>query len=115
MRLGQLARKLELRPAQVIDFLASKNIRIEEDVNTKVDDGYVTLVFQQFAPGEEVENIPDADTPSAGTRDPIVEVTVPHENVEPSVTADTEVLERSEVIKATKVELSGLKVLGKID
>ena len=50
MRLGQLARKLELRPAEIIEFLATKNILIEDDANAKVEDNYVTLVFQQFAP-----------------------------------------------------------------
>ena len=59
MRLGQLARKLELRPAEIIEFLATKNIVIEGDANAKVEDNYVALVFQQFAPDMEVENIPE--------------------------------------------------------
>ena len=64
MRLGQLARKLELRPAEIIEFLATKNILIEDDANAKVDDNYVALVFRQFAPDKEVENIPEADIPT---------------------------------------------------
>ena len=59
MRLGQLARKLELRPAEIIEFLATKNILIDDDANAKVDDSYVALVFQQFAPDREVDNIPE--------------------------------------------------------
>ena len=69
MRLGQLARKLELRPAEIIEFLATKNILIEDDANSKVDENYVTLVFQQFAPDREVENIPDADIPTVSVQD----------------------------------------------
>ena len=61
MRLGQLARKLELRPAEIIEFLATKNIVIEDDANAKVEDNYVTMVFRQFAPEMEAENIPEVD------------------------------------------------------
>ena len=64
MRLGQLARKLELRPAEIIEFLATKNIVIEEDANAKVEDNYVTMVFRQFAPEMEAENIPEVDAPA---------------------------------------------------
>ena len=63
MRLGQLARKLELRPAEIIEFLATKNIVIEDDANAKVEDNYVTMVFRQFAPEMEAENIPEVDVP----------------------------------------------------
>ena len=59
MRLGQLARKLELRPAEIIEFLATKNILIEDDANAKVEENYVTLVFRHFAPEMEAENIPE--------------------------------------------------------
>ena len=65
MRLGQLARKLELRPAEIIEFLATKNIVIEDDANAKVEDNYVTLVFRQFAPDMEAENTPEVDAPAA--------------------------------------------------
>ena len=59
MRLGQLARKLELRPAEIIEFLATKNIVIEDDANSKIEDNYVALVFRQFAPDMETENSPE--------------------------------------------------------
>ena len=117
MRLGQLARKLELRPAEIVEFLATKNILIEDDGNSKVDENYVALVFRQFAPDKEVENIPDADIPTVSVQDDLrTDEKTPDEVVAPELTpASEETPERNEVIKAAKVELSGLKVLGKID
>ena len=116
MRLGQLARKLELRPAEIIEFLATKNILIEDDANAKVDDNFVTLVFQQFAPDREAENTPEVDVAAVSTPDePVAEVKVVDENPSALGPASESEPERIEVIKAPKVELSGLKVLGKID
>jgi hypothetical protein len=117
MRLGQLARKLELRPAEIVEFLATKNIVIEDDANSKVDENYVGLVIRQFAPDKEVENIPDADIATVSVLEDLQsDEKAPGEVVTPEVTPADEVPpERNEVIKAAKVELSGLKVLGKID
>ena len=116
MRLGQLARKLELRPAEIIEFLATKNILIEDDANAKVEDNYVTLVFQQFAPDMETENRPEIDVAAASTSDePIGDTSEVDEKPAASRPASQSVTDRIEVIKAPKVELSGLKVLGKID
>ena len=115
MRLGQLARKLELRPAEIIEFLATKNIEVEDDANAKVDENYVAMVFQRFAPGKEVENFPDANilpvVPNvAGAERLSGESAIPD-----TMPVNETGPERTELIKAPKVELSGLKVLGKID
>jgi len=116
MRLGQLARKLELRPTEIIEFLATKNIVIEDDANAKIEDNYVALVFRQFAPDMETENSPEVEAaPAATLEEPIGEVNVVDENPAAISPASESVPERIEVIKAPKVELSGLKVLGKID
>jgi hypothetical protein len=116
MRLGQLARKLELRPAEIIEFLATKNIIIEDDANAKVEDNYVTLVFQQFAPDREAEDTREVDAPARRTADePIGEANALDEIPAASSAPSESEAERMDVIKAPKVELSGLKVLGKID
>jgi hypothetical protein len=116
MRLGQLARKLELRPAEIIEFLATKNIVIEDDANAKVEDNYVALVLRQFAPDMEIENSPAVDAPATSTPDePIPEVNLIDENPAALIPESEPLPDRIEVIKAPKVELSGLKVLGKID
>ena len=50
MRLGQLARKLALRPAEIVEFLAINHIQVDEGSNTKLEDDHVTLIMTQFAP-----------------------------------------------------------------
>jgi hypothetical protein len=115
MRLGQLARKLDLRPAEIIEFLATKNIHQEDDVNAKLADDYVALVFQQFKPEKKVEKISDVTAPVSIPADLTSDEQVFDENIETASIEETEVSEKNEVIKAPKVELSGLKVLGKIE
>jgi hypothetical protein len=115
MRLGQLARKLDLRPAEIIEFLAAKNIHQEDDVNAKLADDYVALVFQQFAPEKNVEKISDGTAPVGIPAELTSDEQVFDGNIETASIEETEVTEKSEVIKAPKVELSGLKVLGKIE
>lgn len=117
MRLGQLARKLAIRPAEIVDFLASQEIRIEERGNTKLEDHFVALVLQHFAPngadlGEVEEDTEAVEATAKG--DP--KLPVPEGTLEDEV-VDDEIREKDDVelIKAPKVELSGLKVLGKID
>jgi len=123
MRLGQLARKLTVRPDQIVEFLASKNIQIENGSNTRLDDIHVALLVEKFG-GEGFEMTPQ----ELATDDFIPEVisdvmeSPESEKVEdnnghtesPVLEAQTQ-QEKQEVIKAPKVELSGLKVPGKID
>jgi len=118
MRLGQLARKLALRPDQIIEFLAKKNIQIEEGSNTRLEDLYVALVVKKFAPQgfditvQEIapqEAIQPSETLAIS---PIETDGLPNHDI-PTETPESE--ERSEVIKAPKIELSGLRVLGKIE
>ena len=54
MRLGQLARKLDLETGEIIKFLKKKNIEIENHLNTKLEDETVDLVLKAFEPIEEV-------------------------------------------------------------
>lgn len=113
MRLGQLARKLSLRPAQIVEFLAQNNIQIEDNSNTRIDDNQTELVVNHFAPGtflqvsESVEEPEEA--PVVETELPIVEVEAQPEISEQQPNPETE------IIRVPKIELSGLKVLGKIE
>jgi hypothetical protein len=117
MRLGQLARKLELRPTEIVEFLAKRNIVIEDGTNTKLDVAHVSLTIQYFAPDSKVEDYPEpdsnavdlaADEPSAQFNAGSMTPTLDESN------HDTP-RQESEIIKAPKIELSGLKVLGKIE
>ncbi len=134
MRLAQLARKLAMRPAEIVAFLAGNNIPIDEGSNTRLQDEYVALVMQEYAPSrmEEVIGEPDeSEEPNAvdiqmeasdcskRSDDSEMNLNIQASEEAPSVKSSEEVSEirneRTEVIKAPKVELPGLKVLGKIE
>lgn len=118
MRLGQLARKLSLRPAQIVEFLSQHNIQIEDNSNTRIEDQHTELVVNHFAPGtfqqvatlaDEPEEVASVEMDIPVTEGGPTEIPVQAENSEPQVNAETE------VIRVQKIELSGLKVLGKIE
>lgn len=122
MRLGQLARKLVLRPGEIVEFLAKNNVHIDEGTNTRIDDIYVKLILDRYAPELQIT------TPTLEheeMKQPLASAVEDEHIVEkPQETEDTkiEIPERPEVgeeipevIKAPKVSLSGLKVLGKIE
>lgn len=130
MRLAQLARKLALRPADITDFLSSRGITISEGSNARMDDEHVRLVIDHFDPSlldsvlssDVVESpetaAPEVEPVSSVTPEPDIEVIQVEETPEPAMIimeeadADTSL---PEVIKAPKVALPGLKVVGKID
>jgi len=114
MRLGQLARKLSLRPAQLVEFLAKSNIQIEESSNARLEDSHVELLVWHYAPDsltqitEEIDEVEEV-AQMENEQQVIVPVIVEFESTE------NEPTELPEVIRVPKIELSGLKVLGKID
>lgn len=121
MRLGQLARKLAIRPSQIVDFLSTHQIYLEEGSNAKLYDEHVDRIVQHFAPDRINEIAADIRVEEAAEKKE-----APIEVAEPATDSEnlkTEILEpdsdleqeRPEVIKAPKLELAGLKVLGKIE
>ena len=121
MRLAQLARKLTIRPTVIVDFLTQHNIQIEDGSNTRLEDDHVALIMQKFAPARAAEIAAELVIEKATE----LKTSIPEEKVEliAQTTAIESILfpseeslpEKIEVIKAPKVELSGLKVLGKIE
>ncbi len=121
MRLAQLARKLTIRPTVIVDFLTQHNILIEDGSNTRLEDDHVALIMQKFAPTRAAEIAAELVI----EKETELKTAIPEEKVE--VITQSAVIEnipfsfeeslpeKIEVIKAPKVELSGLKVLGKID
>src|SRR5687767_10810229 len=112
MRLGQLARKLSLRPAQIVEFLALNNVQIVDNSNTRIEDKNTELVVNHFAPGkfqqitEAVEEIEEPVLIENKPQLPEPEVALPE-------TSEQQTNPETEVIRVPKIELSGLKVLGK--
>lgn len=114
MRLGQLARKLSLRPAQIVEFLAKNNIQIEESSNGRLEDSHVSIIVRHYAPDslkQITEEIDEAEE--------FVQVEDEQQVVAPVIiesgNAENQPTEIPEVIRVPKIELSGLKVLGKIE
>lgn len=120
MRLGQLARKLALRPSQLVDFLSTKQIYLEEGSNARLEDAHVSTLVNYFAPERlnEILKISIEEAAPLVESPTVVEVVEVKELIEqtpaPELAVNAEA-EKIEVIKALKVELTGLKVLGKID
>lgn len=120
MRLGQLARKLAIRPSQIVDFLSTKQVHLEEGSNARLEDAHVSVIVNYFAP-ERLNKIFKINTEEAA---PVIESPVIVEAVEteepieqiplPELEVNVEE-EKIEVVKVPKVELTGLKVLGKIE
>jgi hypothetical protein len=117
MRIGQLARRLGIPPSDILGFLGTRNIETESGANSRISDEAVVLVINQFAPeklSEMLETAP-VEEPVAEvveeTPAPVVEEPVAEMEAEGETTPEAPV----EVIRVSKVELQGLKVLGKID
>lgn len=126
MRLGQMARKLAIAPSEIVQYLASQQSVIEENSNIRLTDTQVDLLLRKFAP--DLVNVYKADPlPEPGPEEAVeisTPVIVPLVDEVPSEASVTEPVENNqdvnevnheEVIKAPKVTLTGLKVLGKID
>jgi hypothetical protein len=130
MRLGQLARKLALRPADIVEFLAENNIRIADGANARLENDQVSLIMKRFVPGwteaPEAETEPEeTDVFSASLlaqarnpeheNSPELETEVPTQPAADAVQEQVQTEDTVEVIRAPKVELSGLRVVGKIE
>ncbi len=144
MRLGQLSRKISVRSNEIVSFLSTHGVAIEDSFNARIDDEHVHLVISHFAPNltmaplpaerkleesnVEEPGLPEIQQPTQSEIQPLAEP-VSDSNTEISQSkssgpgeGDSDPLLEHEsinevngVIKAPKVELQGLKVLGKIE
>lgn len=121
MRLGQLARKLSVRPSQIVDVLAKHQQFLEDGSNAKLTDNLVKQLVLHFAPDRlnEIMAVQTQEEPEPQPETEAVVAEVVVEKVEPQpqvvVEAKPELADDNETIRAPKVELAGLKVLGKIE
>lgn len=114
MRLGQLARKLAVRQSDIIDFLLQRNIIIDENSNTRLEDDHVMQIMKHYAPAQE-EEVREALAIEKAEPEPI-EVQNEIQDIK-SIESDSESTTESlpDIIRVPKIELSGLKVIGKIE
>lgn len=117
MRLAQLARKLAVRPAEIAALLEGNNINVENGSNFRLDDQMVAMVLEHFGQAPEPVNALEPEVEPEHKVMDIKDQASEAEDIGPAVEA-TEIVdpeENIELIKAPKVELPGLRVLGKID
>lgn len=102
MRLGQLARQLDIKPERIVSFLLTeKEITIKEHPNSKVEDDLLELITNHFAPAIEEEVVAEKETV---VKEIVIEEEVVLEQKEP---------EHIETVKAEAPQ--ELKIVGKID
>ena len=141
MRLGQLSRKVNVKPNEILNYLKLEfDVELGTHLNTKVEDALVEKVVAKFNPTPEpskseenvapiVEETPSEVIESTPHETPATEDTISGENdsdtdeqeAEPVTEfevheeVDASVIANAPLIKAEKVELSGPKVVGKIE
>jgi len=136
MRLGQLARKLDISPTQIINFLTENGIQISEGSNVKLDSQQEEEIIRKFGnnlleipfESNELETVLDetieenesgTSTNEPGQQETHDQPQLSEENADSENSETPEVPkvqeEEMELIKAPKVTLPGLKVVGRID
>jgi hypothetical protein len=121
MRIGPLARKLSVKPAQIITFVEAEFKILQPGNHTRLEESQVRAVLAHFKAdalfaGVEILE----DEPEKEESKPVEITETITEVFQPPVEESKEGLassqeEKPEVIKAPKIELQGLKVLGKIE
>lgn len=106
MRLGQLARQLEIKTDKIVSFLeAEKGITIKSHPNSKIEDDLIDVVTNHFKPviiEEVIEN-----EPAEAKEEPKVEKVVEEEINKP--------VAEPEHIETPKTTVTEPKIIGKID
>lgn len=121
MRLAQLARKLSVRPSEIVDLLSQDQLFFEDGSNAKLNDDLVRRVVLHLAPSRIAEimlaQTNDANEPEPQPQPEIISappIEVKTESAPEEINPPT-VTDLPETIRVPKVELAGLKVLGKIE
>ncbi len=126
MRLAQIARKLKVKTSEVVAFVDQKfGDQIVHAPNTRIPDDYVNAILEHFTvhqeeKSEEIDSPTQFSTPEQieETQEVQAEVALDNEQAESQIeeVEETEELNIEDgVIKAPKVEVTGVKVVGKID
>lgn len=124
MRIGQLARRLGIPPTEISGYLGAQNIHTEAGANSRLSSELLVKVITHFAPEKlseimaapvEEPVVEKVEVAEVILETPIVEEVIVESVIaeQPQVDATPEL--PAEVIRVPKVELQGLKVLGKID
>lgn len=121
MRLSQLARQVSKTSKELIVFLHSRGIKSYTSSNAKIDPDHVRLIQNHFGP--ESISSPE-DTISAGKKDREFDPSLHDEQpLKPEISQkktskqaiNLPEPEETEIIRAPKIKLQGVKVVGKIE
>ncbi|MDH5367857.1 MAG: hypothetical protein OEW67_12795 [Cyclobacteriaceae bacterium] len=139
MRIGQLARKLDIPPSTIITYLEELGIEMDKGVNTKLVQAGIERVMDEFGKIEmedtttskEGENVPKEIISKEITEPTVEDENLPTKNIEieeeslPIVEKEQEEIttpkteevvdDKTEVIRPEYVKLQGLKVVDKIE
>ena len=111
MRLGQLARQLEIKPENIVNYLEKeKGIILNSHPNSKVDDEWIEDITNHFKPIEK-ETLKEEVVEKKAK----VETLKEEEKKEVKVEEKEGPTDDTEHIETLKTELEGPKVVGKID
>ena len=130
-----MARKLGVSQAEIVRYLTENNMPVEEGSNVKLEEVHVRLLYARYAPHENASPVsalfPDSPLPIVSGKgvdelvlspvnDEVANDEVPvHEvaevKAEKTDAVKPEMSENGEIIRAPRIELAGLKVLGKIE
>lgn len=106
MRIGQIARQINISPGEIIEFIQNQGFTTDIDTNARLDEQQIKAIFDHFAPKKA--NALDtliASQPAQGTEMDAARDHTAGENSDAPV----------ETIRAPKIELQGLRVVGKIE
>lgn len=132
MRLRQLSRKLDVDTGKIIQHLKASNLPCDDDSNAKLSEEQLALLIHAFGP---------IDEPALEDIEPVVEsleehvvvqeepevAALPEEEITDIAAVESQLSEPApsqsneeanlepEIIRAPKIELTGLKVVGKIE
>lgn len=120
MRLGQLARKLNLSPSDVVAALPPGSVLSEYNSNIRLTDEQVREVIQFFRPDNWstlLQEYLEEDILEIAKKDEVPAAKQSGEMPAPDTVLEEPVNEENkpELIKAPKIALPGLKVVGKIE
>ena len=142
MRISSLARKIKVKPSELIMFCEQNAIELDSGAHSKLSPDQVEKIYAEFAPEflqqedktleDSVDEAPEPiDVPESteevveASNEPVppkeepamVEEEVTQERARDNITEKEEEVteEEVEVIRAPKITLPGLKVKGKID
>jgi len=126
MRLGQLSRKINVKPTDIIEYLDKDlKVKMNSHLNSKVEDQYVDLIISHFSEAvSKTTPKSEKETPAESKKEaPVKKAEKVSEKKEKIIKPEKEieiVLEKTEeieieTIKASAQKLDGLKVIGKIE